>query len=73
MYKLKTDTYDTVSGISSGLLKLPAHSKNLFSQSVGLCPGTLKVDVPKKNRANNTMHKKLPETTVREAEVPQLE
>lgn len=57
-YSFKTGTYETVSGISSGFLKWPAHNKNLFSQSVGLCPGTLKGDRPKKNP--NKTHKQTP-------------
>lgn len=55
-YSFKTGTYETVSGISSGFLKWPAHNKNLFSQSVGLCPGTLKGVRPKKKNQHNPKH-----------------
>lgn len=53
-YSLKIGTYETVSGISSGFLKLPAHNKNLLSQSVGLCPGTFKGAPPKKINTKHT-------------------
>lgn len=48
-YSFKSDTYETVSGISSSFLKWPAHNKNLLSQSVGLYPGTPEADRPRKN------------------------
>lgn len=60
-YSFKTGTYETVSGISSGFLKWPAHNKNLFSQSVGLCPGTLKGDRPKKKNPVKRTNKQNPQ------------
>lgn len=58
----ETGTYETTSGISSGFLKWPAHSKHFFSQSVGLCPGTRKTGRPTIKTTNQ------PKKTVRKAE-----
>lgn len=56
-YSFKSDTYETVSGISSAFLKWPAHTKNLFSQSVGLYPGTPEADRPKNTPTKRTKTK----------------